>query len=423
MKRRRYSTFELRRRISKCKKRLHNLSIQGFTFSKNIYNDIDALEEKILKPTILNQIWKKKGSLAFGIIFILILSIAVILLWPQDTSPNISIDFTNAFDGIVIRKSCHINGTASIEEASSINIQKLNVQFKIDNQLKENKTIKLIKNETNLFFWSFYLNITGKENGKYNISVICFENKDLSNSANITIEIEKPTPKIGISSPKDNSIDLNGLINISGDAFAEFSEIQKVMIKFDNGEEKSSICNKKKTHWYYRWNSIDVDNGPHSISVRTYNGEIWSKNVSINFTVFNLCNWNISDLGDQLFQFVIRDIYHIMIPGNTYTMYGAHRSKNDPGNPFTNSPIHTYLEFPNKPDWLLLSLDNNYFVTPRDENIHYFTFNISITDNAKQGVYSEDFLGWKACYGTTEWAANICRNSAMDDIWIKTGQW
>jgi len=45
MKKKKYSSFEVRRRISRCKKRLRNLKIQGFTFSDDIYDDIEKVEK------------------------------------------------------------------------------------------------------------------------------------------------------------------------------------------------------------------------------------------------------------------------------------------------------------------------------------------------------------------------------------------
>lgn len=422
MKKKKYSSFEVRRRISRCKKRLRNLKIQGFTFSDDIYDDIDRIEEEIHQHTMLSQIKKRKTFIIIAIFFMLLIStIAIILFWPNEISEEkIAIDIINAFEDMEITKSLPINGTASIEETSSFKIQNLNVQFRIDNHSIENATIKIRENATNILDWSFFLDISKLNNGEHSFSVICFFNENFSNIKNITLKLDKPRPQVSITYPEDGDIDLNGKINISGFAIAEFNEIQKVNIFIDG--EKNEISVFKNENWFYLWNTFEVDNGPHTISVRSYDGEKWSKNFTINFTVFNLENWILPDFeGSQIFQFVIRDIKHVMLPGINYTMYGAHRCKNE--HYFLSKSIHSYLEFPNRPDWLIIYLEDNYFVTPRNGKINYFTFNISITNNAEKGVYTDEFLGWRACYGPYNFLADNCFNDLMADIWLSTGQW
>jgi len=418
MENKNHNESKIKKKIKEYKKRLNNLNLQGFTFSKRIYDDINQLERKVKQPTRVNQLWKNKTPIFASIFFFLILVILVLILPPTDEPPTLSIDFTNVYDGMKITESFHIDGTASIESDPLFNIENLNVQFRIDNQSKENATIISIKNNTKLINWRCPFDISTLNDGIHTFSVICYDNKNLSNTQNITLNIEKPRPQVSISFPEDGDIDLNGLLNISGNAAAEFGEIQKVEIIIDNQTEKNVIFNN--SNWHHLWNTINVDNGPHTISVRSFDGEKWSRTDTINFTIFNLENWILPDFqGDQLFQFFIRDIEHSMIPGETYIMYGAHRCK-DILFPF---PIHSFLHFPNKPEWLSISLENNHFITPRDGKIYYFTFNISITNDAPQNQHNNNFLGMKACYGIFKFLAENCKNILTDDIWIKTGEW
>lgn len=420
----RYSVHEIKKKISEYKKRLYNLKLQGFTFSSDIYEDLNSVEEKISQGSIFNKLMKKKISIAIGLILILLISIiATFLFWPaENPPPSLSIDFSNAFKGMEITESFHINGTATIEGVTSFNTQNLTVHFKLDNHSEKNATAIIRENEPCVADWGFFLNISKINDGNHTLSIICSNNKDLSNIENITVIIDKPLPKVSINYPKNNSVDLSDIINISGKAIAEYSEIKEVKIQFDNGTEKNTIINNNGRNWYFTWDTRDVDNGPHSISLRCYNGEKWSKTVSINFTVFNLENWVLRDFEEnELFQFVIRDSYIEMFPGKNYTLYGAHRGKKD--SIFSFLSIHSYLEFPNKPDWLSIYLENNHFITPRNNEINYFTLTISITKDAKQGVYGDDFLGWKACYGGRKQLAKNCNKYLMDDIWIETGRW
>lgn len=417
MDKKNHNQSKIKKKIKEYKKRLNNLNLQGFTFSKRIYDDIEDLERKIKQPTTVNQLWKNKTPIFASIFFFLILFILVLILPPTDEPPTLSIDFTNVYDGMKITESFHIDGTASIKGDLPYNVENLNVQFKIDNQSNENATIISRISNTKSINWRCPFDISTLEDGIHTFSVICYDNKNLSNTQNITLNIEKPRPQVSISFPEDDSIDLNGLINISGYASAEFSDIKKVKIIIDNQSEKTANFNN--SIWHYVWDTINVDNGPHTISVRSYDGEKWSRTVSIDFTIFNLENWILPDFqGGQLFQFVIRDIEHSMVPGETYIVYGAHRCKEN-----HYPPIHSYLEFPNKPKWLSISLENNYLITQRDGKIYYFTFNISITNDAPQNLYGNDFLGWRACYGNFKYQAENCKNILTDDIWIKTGEW
>ena len=412
-----HNESKTKKKIKECKKRLNNLKLQGFTFSKRIYDDINQLERKVKQPTTFNQLWKKKTPISASIFFFLILLILILTLPPPDEPPTLSIKFTNVYDSMKITESFHINGTTSVEGSSSYNIENLNIQYRIDTQSKGDATIISIENNTKLINWRCPFDISTLNDGIHTFSVICYDNKNLSNTQNITLNIEKPRPQVSISSPEDGDIDLNGFLNISGNAAAEFSEIQKVEIIIDNQTEKN--VNFNNSNWHYLWNTINVDNGPHTISVRSFDGEKWSRTDTIKFTIFNLENWILPDFqGGQLFQFVIRDIEHSMVPGETYIVYGAHRCKEK-----HFPPIHSYLEFPNKPEWLSISLENNYLITQRDEKIYYFTFNISITNDAPQNLYGNDFLGWRACYGNFKYQAENCKNILTDDIWIKTGEW
>ena len=72
MKKRNRNIFEIKRGILKCKKRLDALKNQGFIFSQDIYDDLDAFKERLLQASLIHRIWKKLYILA-GIICILLI--------------------------------------------------------------------------------------------------------------------------------------------------------------------------------------------------------------------------------------------------------------------------------------------------------------------------------------------------------------
>src|SRR6056297_1781043 len=127
MENKNHNESKIKKKIKEYKKRLSNLKLQGFTFSKRIYDDIDELERKVKQPTRVNQLWKNKTPIFASIFFFLILVILVLILPPTDEPPTLSIDFTNVYDGMKITESFHIDGTASIESDPLFNIENLNV--------------------------------------------------------------------------------------------------------------------------------------------------------------------------------------------------------------------------------------------------------------------------------------------------------
>ena len=98
------------------------------------------------------------------------------------------------------------------------------------------------------------------------------------------IPINQP-PTVIINSPSENQ-ELSGITTIKGKANDD-SSIEKVEIKIDNG--KWIIANGKY-NWYYTLNTKELKNGHHIIYARSYDGESYSKIVSVNVTIFNNLN-------------------------------------------------------------------------------------------------------------------------------------
>ncbi|MCG2825743.1 MAG: S8 family serine peptidase [Thermoplasmatales archaeon] len=94
-------------------------------------------------------------------------------------------------------------------------------------------------------------------------------------------------PSISITNPKNNA-EVSDTITISGTAFDTDGNVTNVELKFDDNDWFNiSIISANSLEWNYTWNTKNVENGKHTISVKCYDGETYSAVQSIDVNVYN----------------------------------------------------------------------------------------------------------------------------------------
>jgi hypothetical protein len=88
-------------------------------------------------------------------------------------------------------------------------------------------------------------------------------------------------PTVMITSPSDGA-NVSGVVSIQGTAYDD-NAIEKVEVRIDEGEWIHANGN---ISWSYAWNTANISNGFHTIQSRGYDGEFYSKIVSITVNVF-----------------------------------------------------------------------------------------------------------------------------------------
>jgi len=96
---------------------------------------------------------------------------------------------------------------------------------------------------------------------------------------------EEYPPTVTINTPTDGDI-ISGSVKIQGTANDTDGTIKKVEVKFDNSEWLPAMG---ADSWSYIWHTslLDVEDGDHQISARSYNGVSYSNQSTINVTVNN----------------------------------------------------------------------------------------------------------------------------------------
>jgi hypothetical protein len=139
--------------------------------------------------------------------------------------------------------------------------------------------------------WSYEWNISGVTQGRHIVSARSYDGSDYSpvQSINVTIDtLDDPSPTVIITSPKQGE-DVSGFVTIGGYTHSGGS-VEYVEIKIDDGAwTKSSgpYIDIIPLGWSHNWSTADVEDGNHTISVRSYNGEYYSDAVSITVRVSN----------------------------------------------------------------------------------------------------------------------------------------
>lgn len=404
---------ETKKKIKECKKRLNNLKLQGFTFSKRIYDDINELERKVKQPTRVNQLWDKKLSLTTAIIVIFSSIIFLNTLFPF--IPGFTVDYIeeepmkltidNLVNGTIISKSVNITGKA--EKPNGIISS---VKVKIDNQ--EWEKVKGIEE------WNYYLNVTELTEGKHTLFLQCSDGKEFA-TVNITFILELKKPTVIIKNPSEGKT-VSGIVQINGTASAAYGEINRVELSFDG---KYWINVSGKNEWKKNFDTTKIQNGETIFFVRVFDTKSHSEEIQRSFIIKNNPTIMIPDIKDKnKFQLLLFDCNEIMIPENTYFSDGFHRHRQI--EIFSQKDIYITLKVTEKPDWLKISLPNQPLITPPNYILYNFSIGLSITKEAPRDI--QTYFTITATYGSRlaiENEINFLLKQIPFDVGISTGQW
>jgi hypothetical protein len=429
MKKKKYSSFEIRRRISKCKKRLHNLSIQGFSFSEDIYDEIDLIEEKIHQNSIINQINRKNLPFILGTIIVLFSIVAIAILIPKPPPPSLNIEVTNLTEGQIIKKDFLIKGTAVNQNGEISNVQ-INIDSTEESSWEE---VNFWKSYNDIYLWNFSLLMDNITYGYHRVYFRCLADEAVSNIINRSILfIQKPM--IEVIYPYDGISELKGKINITGSANGFGQEIKNVKIRIRDDTISSwddAILSSNKT-WYYLWDTNELYNESYVIEVKCNNGvdSIISKiNVSVNTTLINyeekldMSPFNKTDY----FQIYCPPTTRSIKPNKNYElrMFYRHRKLNSilPLIPYLSSivPMNIRIdEITHNPKYLTVSPPEDIIKAYPDNVTNYVSYIISISDDAPKD---------KICTFTIAYTTYIINEDSLFnnhdtiDVALKTGQW
>ena len=109
-------------------------------------------------------------------------------------------------------------------------------------------------------------------------------------SVNITIDtLADPSPTVIITSPKQGEY-VSGFVTVKGYTVDSGGSVEYVEIKIDDGAWTKASCpylTTKPAIWGHNWSTADVEDGNHTIRVRSYDGEYYSGVVSTTVRVSN----------------------------------------------------------------------------------------------------------------------------------------
>jgi len=135
--------------------------------------------------------------------------------------------------------------------------------------------------------WNYNWDTATVDDGSYSIEVRAFDGIDYSDIQEITLAVKNVQvnikPEVTITSPFPNS-ELSVEVYCTGRATDEDGEIQKVEMSIDGG---IWFPVTGLDTWAYSWDTKNAENGIHTLSVRSYDGEDYSDETSITITVNN----------------------------------------------------------------------------------------------------------------------------------------
>jgi hypothetical protein len=410
---RRYFT-QMRRRLSKCRKRLETLKKQGYHFSNDIYYDIESIEKKIQPSSFFSRLWKYEKAVSTVSILIIFAIIIISSIIADDTSESrlrakniIEIIIDDINNGAPLNKSMNISGKTS-HSNGSIDY----VQVKIDNGIWNNASGTTV--------WNYFFDITEISNGYHIIFVRSFDGETYSGIYNKTVKIEKSIPNIDILYP-GNGADVKGIIHINGTTNSNDNQVRLVQINFNDGPWQNTTGT---LNWSKNWDTKNHDNGIVFISVKCIDNIGFSESVRISVNVYNPPPDPIIEIPDitgrNKFQIFIFGSDELMLPNGTYELDGYHRKIE---NLFLGD-TYTDLVVTQKEDWLLVSLPELPIITHPDYDLNTFLIKLSITDNAPMNRKIQFTI-------TAYWGKPIIISNGFHnpinrqhfDITIYTGDW
>jgi len=419
--------FEIRRKIKEYKKRLDTLKNQGFRFPKDIYDDIETLEEKISYKPLNDILHHKKIKIYVEIIsvfFIIIISLIIISQIHPTMKIIIDDDF---FDGMDINREIKIfNITGTTTHSNGI-VSSFKIQ--IDNTSWED--VEIVQSN-----WEYLLNITKLTNGSHNISFQCSDGKYYSEITKISFNITESSanePNVTIEYPQDD-ISVSGWINISGTAEGGNRKIQHVELQIN---ETEYIIKNVTNKWFYNCNTSLFTNGSYQITAICYTNENQSKIVSVNITIDN----PIQNDGEPLDKVVIADsggfqisflpLSEKIIPGEDYKIKVYHKKE-----PKYSFPQLTYLQIKNLPQGLNVTIPISTLITPADGIGRYVEISIKINNQIDKNskitfqmtcptnyIIVNTIEVWDWLERFRDFRVLQLGDLLTDDIWFETGDW
>ncbi|MBS3749573.1 MAG: hypothetical protein KGY67_07750 [Candidatus Thermoplasmatota archaeon] len=415
MENKNHNESKIKKKIKEYKKRLNNLKLQGFTFSKRIYDDIDELERKVKQPTIINQLWEKKLPMIAGIAGILFIAITFGILFPNLLGIDIEkyqiepmkLTVNELVNGTTINTSINITG-----KAENLNGLISSVNVKIDDHAWETVT--------GSDEWKYNLNIFELNEGKHTLCFRCSdgENFDYVNKT-IFIKFDKPT--IIIHNPDEN-VRLSEIMQINGTSLAANGIVQYVEIRFDQGKWNSVTGTKS---WSYNFDTKNLKNGNHTLEARCKDNMTFSNISLIHITIFNENEIDMPPFeGGQYFQLYFPPSNELIEPNITYKLKGYHRARKVDDIFFSQFPTKTTLEIQSKPNWLTISLPEETLITQTNNETFSFSINIEITEDAPMNRVIPFTIRYK--YGKIDPSIlqkGLFYTEDLYDVFIFTGQW
>jgi len=427
MEKRKNSIFEIKKKISEYKKRLHNLKLQGFTHSSEIYEEIKLLEKRIKQPSTLQKIWKEKKPIS--IVSLLLVLILIVSIFLTGNSSELEIKISN------LRNEQTINGIFTIKGlANNPNGLIDSVQINIDN-VTDNTWVEadIFENNNGSYSWEYSINSDDLQNGSHFIFYRCCSGNKISQHYSKKIFIKKPRPTITILYPSDNDKNLKSNVIVRGNVNGMDSKVNSVEIRFYDGSYKNwnyAIFNDDN-HWYYDWDTTELYNESISIEVRCNNGirysNISSINVTVNTTVINydeevdMPDFNKSEFLQLYFPPTTRKIK----PNKEYQLKMYYRHREIENNRLSKFPICIKIDrIRSKDDYLTISPPTEEIITIPDNETYNISYTISISENAEKNKIF--FFTVEYTYYINKFPYNffeIFWTSKDVDVSLKSGQW
>ena len=174
--------------------------------------------------------------------------------------------------GAILNGTVEISGTASDIDST---VQNVEIRIDGDSWMQVTGTTS----------WSYSLDTTELQDGQHTIYARAYDGTDFSMWQNISVTVDNPNqpPTCTISSHSSRE-KISKTTVISGIAYDPDGVVQMVEIKIDDG---GWIEVSGTTFWSYDLDTTTLSNGAHTIYIRSYDGENYSFEISLNLEVDN----------------------------------------------------------------------------------------------------------------------------------------
>lgn len=134
--------------------------------------------------------------------------------------------------------------------------------------------------------WSYSWDTTSVDDGEHVIEAKSNDGilDSVIDSVTVNVINDNYPPSVAISYPNDNDT-VGGIITVHGEASDTDGNVTKVEVRIDDNGWNTAEGN---TIWNYSWDTTNVIDGFHTIYARSYDGDIYSVNCSINVIVNNI---------------------------------------------------------------------------------------------------------------------------------------